>query len=277
MGDPRKSKKLYSRPKAKFNKERIDQEKVVLREFGLRRKKELWKVGAIVRDLKGRAKALLANKNEVEEKVLLDKVKKYGFIQDKDLSINNLLELNIDNVLNRRLQSIVVKLGFANTMKQARQFIVHGHIVVNGRVSNSPSRFVKVEEEDLILFKPNSKLNASFIKAEKVENVNKISKDVIIDKDNKSELVKDVKEDDKTKDVEAKDDKTKDVKVKDDKTKDVKAKDDKTKDVKVKDDKTKDVKVKDDKTKDVKVKDDKTKDVKAKDDKTKDVEGELNE
>ena len=170
MGDPRKSKKSFSRPKAKWNKERIDAEKEMLRKYGLRRKKELWKTEAIVRDIKRRARGLLATKNEDDEKSLINKVRKFGFSMKENLTIDDLLDLNLEGVLDRRLQTIVCKIGLANSSKQARQFIVHGHIVVDGRKSTSPCRMIKVDEEGKIIFKENSKLNSSFVKSENSKN-----------------------------------------------------------------------------------------------------------
>jgi small subunit ribosomal protein S4 len=49
--------------------------------------------------------------------------------------------------LERRLDNIVFRLGFANARRQARQFVRHGHITVNGRKLNIPSYQVKVGDE----------------------------------------------------------------------------------------------------------------------------------
>jgi small subunit ribosomal protein S4 len=50
-----------------------------------------------------------------------------------------LLELRLDNVVHR--------LGLASTRAQARQFLVHGHVVVNGRRVDIPSRLVSPGDE----------------------------------------------------------------------------------------------------------------------------------
>ena len=179
MGDPKRSRKKFSRPKAKWNKERIDIEKDMLRKYGLRRKKEIWKTEAIVRDIKRRARVLLAEENDAEEKALIGKVTKFGFNMKENLTIDDLLELAVESVLERRLQTIVYKAGLANTYKQARQFIVHGHISVNGRKSTSPCRLITVEDGDKIVFKENSKLNGSFVKAgEKDNSQNSVNKPI---------------------------------------------------------------------------------------------------
>jgi small subunit ribosomal protein S4 len=50
--------------------------------------------------------------------------------------------------LERRLDAIVLRAGLANTIMQARQIVVHGHLLLNGRKHNVPSYFVN--EGDII-------------------------------------------------------------------------------------------------------------------------------
>ena len=44
MGDPRKTRKKYDTPQHPWQKERMDQESVFLKEYGLKNKKEIWKM-----------------------------------------------------------------------------------------------------------------------------------------------------------------------------------------------------------------------------------------
>ena len=180
MGDPKKSKKMYSRPKARWSLERIQSEKEIVKTYGLVKKKELWRMESIVRDLKRRARALLGEKNEVDEKVLINKVIIMGISEQKGkVTVDDLLDLKVESVLDRRLQTIVYKSGLANTMKQARQFIVHGHILVDGIKSSSPGRLIKVEDEGKVSFAESSSLNASFVKAEKSDSLKKPLKEEV--------------------------------------------------------------------------------------------------
>ena len=55
--------------------------------------------------------------------------------------------------LERRLDSIVYRMGVAETRKQARQLVSHGHFFVNGKTVNIPSYVVK--RDDVISLKPN--------------------------------------------------------------------------------------------------------------------------
>ena len=70
----------------------------------------------------------------------------------------DVLSLTVEDLLKRRLQTIVFEKGFAKTIYQARQFIVHGHIQVVGKKIDAPSYIVKKEEEDFIGYAPSSPL-----------------------------------------------------------------------------------------------------------------------
>jgi small subunit ribosomal protein S4 len=50
-------------------------------------------------------------------------------------------------LLELRLDSVVYKLGFATTRAQARQFVTHGHILLNGKKHNIPSTILKPGDE----------------------------------------------------------------------------------------------------------------------------------
>ncbi len=54
---------------------------------------------------------------------------------------------NLLQVLERRLDNVVFRLGFADSRRQARQLVRHGHFVVNGRKTNIPSFIVKIGDE----------------------------------------------------------------------------------------------------------------------------------
>ena len=83
-------------------------------------------------------------KTESEE--ILAKLIRYGLIKP-DSNIDDILSLKTENILERRLQTQVLRLGLARTVIQARQFITHGHIAVNGRKVTIPGMMVSKEEE----------------------------------------------------------------------------------------------------------------------------------
>ncbi len=145
----RKLKKRYKRPRAPWETGLIEEEKKILQDYGLRRKKEIWVARALLRDFRRRARQLTAIKDKTREKTLLDKINKLGL---KGNSLDDVLSLTLNDILERRLQTIVFRRGITKTVKQARQFIVHGHIAIDGRKTNVPSYIVPINEESQIGF-----------------------------------------------------------------------------------------------------------------------------
>ena len=67
---------------------------------------------------------------------------------------------NFLRLLERRLDNVVYRLGFASSRNEARQFVLHGHILVNGRKVDIPS--YRVDEGDEISVKDSSRKNDRF-------------------------------------------------------------------------------------------------------------------
>ena len=138
--------KIFSRPKKAFDTNRIKAEDVLVEKYGLKNKREIWKAKAKLDSIRRRAKKLINESQDVQEAFIL-KLEKQGY------KVNNVVEvlaLNEENVLNRRLQTIVLKKELATTPKGARQLITHKHISINGKVVNIPSYHVEVNQEDKI-------------------------------------------------------------------------------------------------------------------------------
>jgi small subunit ribosomal protein S4 len=145
----KRQRKKYERPRKPWDKERILKEKELLKTFGLRRKKEIWIAEALLRKYRRMARELAARKDEEKEKVLIKKLIKMGLLQE-GAGLDDVLSLTPENILERRLQTVVFKKELASTPKQARQFIVHGKVVLNNRKMTYPSYLVTKEEEDKI-------------------------------------------------------------------------------------------------------------------------------
>ncbi len=139
----KRKKKLYSRPKRPFDKERIDEEAIIKKEFGLKNKKEIWKAEAKIKSMREKAKKLIPKSAE-EQKALFDRLNKIGLDVN---SIGDILSLDKKDYLKRRLQTVLVKKNLANTPKHSRQLIVHKKVLINGKVIDSPSYVVPVELE----------------------------------------------------------------------------------------------------------------------------------
>ncbi len=145
----RRLRRKYEKPKRPWDKERIEEEKKLMKEYGLRRKKEIWRAEAILRKYRRMARDLIAKRDKEKEKILIQKLNRMGVLQ-ANASLDDVLSLTVRDILERRLQTIVYRKGLANTIKQARQFIVHGHVRINGRKVIFPSYLVPKEEEDKI-------------------------------------------------------------------------------------------------------------------------------
>lgn len=141
--------KLYSKPKRPFDKVRIDEEKEIKKEFGLKNKKEIWKAEAEIKSIREKAKKLIPAE-EKEKKQLYDRLNKKGF---GIKAIADILSLDKKDYLKRRLQTILVKKGIASTPRQARQMITHKKVMVKDKIIDSPSYIVPVESEDKITIK----------------------------------------------------------------------------------------------------------------------------
>ena len=153
----KRQKKKFERPKRPWDKTRIEEEKRLVQNYGLRRKKEIWRVESIIRNYRRLARELAAKRDKEKEKILLDKVFRMGLI-NKDADLDDVLALTVESVLDRRLQTLVFKKGLAQTIKLSRQYIVHGHISFDGRRIRWPSMLVPLGGEEKINFYEKSKV-----------------------------------------------------------------------------------------------------------------------
>jgi len=144
MGHPKRSRKTFKRPKKPYDKERLTREKKILKEFGLRRKREIWKAESLLRNFRRRARELLANPDEKKQKELFERLKKMGFAAEK---LDDVLLLKLENILSRRLQTVVYKKGLAKSLKESRQMIVHRHVLIDDRKVWYPNYIVAADEE----------------------------------------------------------------------------------------------------------------------------------
>lgn len=163
MGSIKKTRKKYSPPSHPWQRLRIGEERSLTKEYGLQTKKEIWKARYILKTFKKSAKKLIASatrQGELEKKQLIERLKKYGLATDETRPAE-ILNLTLNDIMNRRLQTVVFRNNLAKTVKQARQFIIHGHIFVNGRKINVPSYMVLKGEEDKVMFDSASSLASS--------------------------------------------------------------------------------------------------------------------
>ena len=141
--------------------QRIKEDNEILKQYGLKNKKEVWKAKSLLSKVTSQAKKLSAGRDEQAKKEaeqLLNRLVKYGLIKP-GAGLGDVLGLKTEDILNRRLQTLVYKHGLARSAKQARQFVVHGHVIINNQMIDVPSYMVPVEEQGKIGFIENSSLS----------------------------------------------------------------------------------------------------------------------
>lgn len=157
MGDPKKSRKKWQRPGHPWRKDVLEEEMRLVGEYGLRNKRELWIARSFLREVRAKARKLLALPEEQRihlEKPLVARLYKLGLLPSEDATLEDILSLTVRHVLERRLQTIVYRKGLASSIHHARQLITHGHIAIGGRRVRSPGYLVPREEENLIDYYP---------------------------------------------------------------------------------------------------------------------------
>lgn len=161
MGAPKHQRKKYKTPPHPWQGARIEEEGKLLKEYGLKNKKEIWKMDSKLRRFKQQAKSLIARTGEQakrEETQLVQKLTKLGLIKG-EAKMEDILGLTTKDIFDRRLQTHVFSRGLAKSMKQARQFITHGHIFIGDRKLTVPSYIIQLDEEDKIKFDDRSSLS----------------------------------------------------------------------------------------------------------------------
>ena len=153
MGDPKKSRKIFRRPRQIWTTEQLSSELFLIGSYGLRSKSELWKSQTKVADIRNQARELLALTVEVrqaQEIKLLNYLHTFGLVKES-ATLDDVLNLKLEDLLERRLQTIIMKKGISKSPQQSRQLVVHGHVSIGDRIINIPGYVVKKEEESQIV------------------------------------------------------------------------------------------------------------------------------
>jgi len=164
MGKPKFSRKKYETPSHPWQEDRIKEENELIRKYGLKNKREIWKAETSLRKYRGQARELLAKIGSDDPQIkkesdqLLMYLERMTILKPK-ATLDDVLALNTESVLSRRLQTLTYLKGLAGTPNQARQLIVHGHIAVNKRKNTVPGYLVEKDEEDEIAYTTASPLN----------------------------------------------------------------------------------------------------------------------
>jgi small subunit ribosomal protein S4 len=160
MGDPKKQRKKYETPRFRWRKDTLQEELKLLGQYGLRNKHELRRHKTMLSKTRGIARSLIGKTPEERTKMeneLLTRLKKLGVL-DETAVLDNVLDLSIEDLLERRLQTIVFRKGLTRTIFQSRQLITHGHVNIGNRRVTVPGYIVSKEEENQVAYSPQSTL-----------------------------------------------------------------------------------------------------------------------
>jgi len=149
MGDPPRLRNKFERPKRLWDADRLTHDGTMKTDYGLKCMRELWMMDSALRRSRREARRLLslseADRKKDEAKVL-SKLVRIGLLKE-GAAIDDVLGLKVKDLLERRLQTLVVRKGLARTMQQSRQLITHGFITLEGRRVQTPGYVVTVSEE----------------------------------------------------------------------------------------------------------------------------------
>jgi small subunit ribosomal protein S4 len=158
VGDPKKQRKKFDTPRFPWQIDALETELKLLGQYGLRNKKEIWRHKTLLSKYRGIGRSLLgmsAGERRKQEKQLLDRLNRLGILPDES-ALDDVLDLTLEDILERRLQTLVFHRGLAQSIQQSRQLITHGHIAVDGRRVSTPSYLVLKDEETKIAYTPKS-------------------------------------------------------------------------------------------------------------------------
>jgi small subunit ribosomal protein S4 len=145
----KRQRKKYKTPTKPWDKQRIEKEAILLKNYGLKKKRELWRAETLLRKYRRMARNLAAVKDKEKEKVLIKKLAELGLLNET-ATLDDVLGLTLENILDRRIQTVLFKKGLSNTIKEARQLIVHGNVMIGGRKMIYPSYVTSKEDENNI-------------------------------------------------------------------------------------------------------------------------------
>lgn len=155
MGLPIRHKTKAVSHKKKWDKNTIVEEAVFVTDYALKNKKEIRKAEALLSKLKTIAKDFnktTETKASAGAKQFVDKLKAQGYLNVEAESLDEVLDVTLRELFERRLSTVVYKAGLAKTPGQARQFVVHGHVTVNGEIVTAPSFPTTVKDAETVAF-----------------------------------------------------------------------------------------------------------------------------
>jgi small subunit ribosomal protein S4 len=165
MGDPKFLRRTYDTPKHPWEGPRMEEESRVVQKYGLKNKREFWKAQSVLRNIRRQARELQARLRAAEPqavretKGLTDRLTRMGMLAPGNPTVDDVLALSVEGLLERRLDWLVFQRGLAPTAKSARKLIVQGHISLSDHRVTRPGYLVRRDEEPSLSYSSNSPLN----------------------------------------------------------------------------------------------------------------------
>jgi len=161
MGDPKKQRRKFETPKFPWRTDTLQGELTILGQYGLRNKRELWRHKTMLSRFRGIARSLLGMPAEERRRLedqLISRLHRLGILPET-AKLDDVLDLRVEDLLERRLQTVVFRRGLAKSPYQARQLVIHGHIAIGERRVSSPSYLVLKDEEEKIAYAATSPMS----------------------------------------------------------------------------------------------------------------------
>ena len=160
MGDPKRQRRKFDTPRFPWQIDTLEAELKLLGQYGLRNKREIWRHKTLLSKYRGIGRSLLGmsvEERSIQEKQLLNRLRRLGILSGES-ALDDVLDMTLEDILERRLQTLVFNRGLSQSIQQARQLITHGHIAIDGQKVSSPSYLVFKDEEDTLAYSSKSPL-----------------------------------------------------------------------------------------------------------------------
>merc|ERR1712060_767293 len=134
----------FRKPKRPFEKERLDGEMKIVGEYGLKNKREVWRVNYALAKIRSAARTLLTLDEKSEKRMfqgdaLLRRMVRMGLLLESEKKLDYVLGLTNAKIMERRLQTKVFKLGLAKSVHHARCLFRQRNIRVGKQICDIPS------------------------------------------------------------------------------------------------------------------------------------------